>query len=851
NPTRLKSLMHIKVLETLLFAETKQSHALNQYSVITMQKSFATEKILIEYQKKLPHTAHLADILFAGDQSPNEEVFADWQDFLLSLETSITEKKVPMEKILQLKEILFALEKTDSLPVFMTLFFKPSKADNSVTSLDNILNLLSKKDEKVIQDLLKYQKNTKSILGRLDDFANPDKFKKVFNELKKHALNLYNEKAFDGLLTKQNWEKASPVSKNIVIKAMNDLVDVYDRAIKTMKASQNLDDALKVEMFKKMLISYFEFFSYVIENLVDEAPFPAAIDRFNSVKRDLQKKSNPRPSQLYPSAGFDVSRSLLDYPNYGYNYPATLEDMFTYIHQNHLLISAWFSSKLIDKDLFESSIPKSFIDIINSLKQEKENHEPKRVGVDIKQNQIVVKYNIPLRTHSSSLVFIYDRKAKTTTIEASFYGGNEQNRWDILKEGSEFMDHLKIISLENPVKLGPLSVTANWKIDPQNKQNNLEVLSGFYKNFIDYTFQKSLMFVLMDNIVKTFEDILNKKTLFQLYNLFYSYPSFMPEEEVQFLREKIRRTDDNVLLEIIENSEERLLKNPEKLNFKLLILLYEEGKHKNKILEFSKKILLNNSIARGIQSQVFFFFTSEIHPDDHLKDCIDIATIVMNDDNSSIQSLGSSFFVNFIRHKLDLDFALKFVRWALKSNNDYIRMQGSSAIRTILEPSKMFNERIEEQGKMLSDLIEMAVEGFFYDLGIEDDLYSVIKKLIAPRHVFLDKYIESLAECVIKFPAHRGVVFFIDLIREGKGIDKIIEFATRCTSHENHLVQEVGMKLFSELMRRNHKGYDEAIEGAKNVIINEKLSVLQRFTPCLLYLEATINKAIKYLSDSI
>ncbi|NGX27743.1 MAG: hypothetical protein K940chlam6_01681, partial [Chlamydiae bacterium] len=335
-PGRLESLLSVKVLETLLFKPSQPGTALGQYSVVGMEGNFAAAEAIVEYQKKLTHTAYFADILLAGSQSPNDAVFKNWQDFLLALEPLAQEKKMPLQQILRVKEVIKVLQQANILPVYMTLFFDNSQSDPLLV-LENLLASFPKKDEKVLFEILKQQKAISK--ENLSGFSHPDTFEKAFESLQVKQKQILREGAFQGLLTRENWNDASSPVRFTALEMMKDFTDTFDLAIKAMKASPHFTEEQKVQLFKRMLMPYFSLLQELTDKVLPPDAFNRISDQVYAIERILESRSDTDPEQLRPSADFSVAAAAFGSgAMFDIHLPAYLEDVFTLIHQNLLAV---------------------------------------------------------------------------------------------------------------------------------------------------------------------------------------------------------------------------------------------------------------------------------------------------------------------------------------------------------------------------------------------------------------------------------------------------------------------------------------------------------------------------------
>ena len=78
------------------------------------------------------------------------------------------------------------------------------------------------------------------------------------------------------------------------------MIDLYDKSIKTMKMSQEIPNTEKAKLFKKMLISYFDFLTECRTSYLK--PDARSADQMKRLEETLLKLPET-VTQLYPSPG--------------------------------------------------------------------------------------------------------------------------------------------------------------------------------------------------------------------------------------------------------------------------------------------------------------------------------------------------------------------------------------------------------------------------------------------------------------------------------------------------------------------------------------------------------------------
>ncbi|MEM1283199.1 MAG: hypothetical protein AAGG81_06560, partial [Chlamydiota bacterium] len=218
---------------------------------------------------------------------------------------------------------------------------------------------------------------------------------------------------------------------------MNDFVALYDESIKTMKSSQyDESNVEKCKKFKTMISPYLDLMEKWSQETVSPNSFSIhkewGLDGYLKTIRSIFNGINERKtSNLQPSRDFSVSAAALgSNANFERHLPETLEDVFTLSHQNlnatvALLCNQLFTIDDIKESVFPAKL-KLAMEMVQLIRGESVC-EPQRTGITVKDNRILVTYNVPLNNHSGTFTFEYvDGKRESVTMHAKFLG---HDRW--------------------------------------------------------------------------------------------------------------------------------------------------------------------------------------------------------------------------------------------------------------------------------------------------------------------------------------------------------------------------------------------------------------------------------------
>ena len=485
---KLELLFHVKTLKNLL--QNPSVEGVSKHSVSSYEATFQAAEALISYQSKLNRPAIFADVLMDGTQSPVDEVFEDWNAFLLKLEPiaqkTLEGKRTGMtpSDISEFKNTLAKLREGDVLPLFMTFFL--GEVENPVETVLKINQMMQASDKPMIDEIAIQKKKIGQLKNEIAQFGDPKAFPIVWERLKILAGTFSPEKL--PWLQKDKWELSSPVARSLVIKSMNDLIDIYDLAIKSMKASQQLDSVEKTQKFKEMLGPYFELFKVLAEGMVGTKGFVTHVSwplplYLKTIKSKLDEMSDSDPIQLESSRDFCVSAATLGSATFfARHYPQRMEDVFTLIHQNLMastskLTQGLFSSDQLLKSRLPENFKKSFTDI-GKISKGRDIGTPQPLGIEVDKSGIVVHYNIPLRAHSAKFSIHYNTQTKQLSMKSLFLGPSGRNdihgpRWNYGMARVSVLNTLDLVPLKSKIKITTQELSYTWDI---TKEGSLEEL---------------------------------------------------------------------------------------------------------------------------------------------------------------------------------------------------------------------------------------------------------------------------------------------------------------------------------------------------------------------------------------
>lgn len=466
---RLEMLFHAKALDTLLFGDGQQKGAIAQYSLVSLAEHFAAAESQILYQQQLDQPAQFIDELMYGMDAPVEAIFHEWREFLLALET-----KTNTQLKDTFKQVMATIKQAGVMPSFLVLLFKQAlDRQDPIQTAKNIIALLAEKQlgehtlgpSTLMADIVAQKEIIEEMQGLLDAFGQPETFEKSFEKLKAMAALFHPAEGtvLQKLLLQEHFANQPPLLRAMAIETMHAVVDLYDSAIKALKGSTNFtSDREKVHLFAKMLQPYFQLLELWTTKMVGPDKFnmhwkwtvPLYLERISEQLNNLSQTHDP--AQLEPSNGFSVSNAMLGSgTDFERIIPQTLEDVFTLIHQNLLAVISKQLEGLLENTNYLPPL------LQNSMQQIKTIgglgvDTPQRLGIDVKQDQIIMHYNVPLRNHSGRFDLEYHPNGKPYPLKMSAkFLGQARARW---KQSSEV---IKIFELLTKIPVSKVKVGEN------------------------------------------------------------------------------------------------------------------------------------------------------------------------------------------------------------------------------------------------------------------------------------------------------------------------------------------------------------------------------------------------------
>ncbi len=262
--------------------------------------------------------------------------------------------------------------------------------------------------------------------------ADPDYVQKNIRKIRERITSIGFCEGESGIVNL--FERSPPEGRLILIQAIRGVVECYDAVIKACTGSTRYVST------KSHAIDFIEFlYPYrMMTKIICEMSGSRLSDRDENYLfligiRGIAEAQAKKQFQV--SLGFDVTEILQEDVEYGIKEPqpaVSLEEKFTLFHQTMLknlevmAVKSGFNKELL---------PDLLADFITLLTQDEtvlENTKISSIRVD--GNFLDIKLEIPLRQHGAVVNLRYNRLEKKMSMNLSIFGGNERNRWGIIRD---------------------------------------------------------------------------------------------------------------------------------------------------------------------------------------------------------------------------------------------------------------------------------------------------------------------------------------------------------------------------------------------------------------------------------
>ncbi|KKQ33259.1 MAG: hypothetical protein US49_C0002G0154 [candidate division TM6 bacterium GW2011_GWF2_37_49] len=335
----LERLLGVNTIEAALF-QAEDERFVEVYSFESIQASYKKEINFIE-EKLVKMLGSDATMILQDrplflvtqhgfDVALTPETEKMWLNFVSSVAKSDVEAKGQFTKLVD------TLNNFNAMSSWINISFASSFGQCKIlkkymqsifVELEKSKTLLAK-----VQNIAEQLKNFD-----LNVWAEPAKFESTMQRFKKDCFEYFTSEEF-----KSQFKDSSSFIKLILLSFMDKFIDLFDQSIKTLKGSTKYaSDADKVKNFKTMLQANFDLLNCWVHMLPADAfkyhwswPLDTYISKIQEILNGLGNDS----TQLMPTKDFSVANACLGSTTaFERNYPQTMEDTFTLLHQNLLV----------------------------------------------------------------------------------------------------------------------------------------------------------------------------------------------------------------------------------------------------------------------------------------------------------------------------------------------------------------------------------------------------------------------------------------------------------------------------------------------------------------------------------
>jgi hypothetical protein len=499
---KLHSLLHLKILETLLVGS---GQGLGRHTLSDVEPLAKEITLIADYQKELPFPAQGAHLVLLAQNNPT--ALPQWRQFLLNIEPLVQEGKITQDEWRQFETLVATLQQTEALPMWLTFFQEQTKSSRFhpdeimlIARFRNIIAQATPSHLKQIDALAKQQSSFEQMQGQIDRFGNGESFLAAWKELQEHIKQLTSPEWMASI------QNAPPLIKSIAYKTMEKLVDLVDKSIKTAKLGSMEN---KVTLVKEMLEPFLKLMRTWSEQMVPDGKImihktSSLFDYLNRMDRLLNEMVDTNLKQFYPSKDNSVASAMMGSgAMFHLHEPETLEDMFTLIHQNCLVVINTLNQELLSPaHIQQSFLPEEVKNAMTLIERGHSQRTFQRIGVQIRSKEVVVHYNIPLRDHSGHVELHCDLSTGKLTLKNQLLGISEWDRWEQAAYLVNAFDATGILLLDRPLFQNHKELTFSWKVTPEN----LELALREYAHMAEDSFENGFTRQEFQELITRFDN---------------------------------------------------------------------------------------------------------------------------------------------------------------------------------------------------------------------------------------------------------------------------------------------------------------------------------------------------------
>lgn len=420
-------LFYHKMLEALLYQSPESTDVLGAYNYnYFLNKLFSQQMVFMTLQKSAHSASDFSDILAYAEFCPVSVLQEQYCTFIRHL-TAYTNHADTCyaTDIASFKMILAQLNTIHSLPIwFSTEFYQaykhytPSNPQTARTMLSELIKPYAQiaSLHTATQIIKEYADGIQTIRTQSHStFTSQQEVEHVWNTVQRTIIAPLTSTAFITSIS-----EAPTLVRHAAYDSMRIAVDTIDTIIKTVKTSVALSAADKMELFKKLVSDFHGLFHVWMQN-IDHTIYNNHMSYLQEIRSQLYHiVTQPNdPVMFHRSSTFSVQAALFtSHTTFSRHYPQSVEDMFMLIHQNSLALIGQLQAQLFhDKPLTQCIwLPHIVQDLITAFESTEARNmlrdnnasQPNCIGIEYGNDNITLRYNMPLRSHSATFQIIYN-----------------------------------------------------------------------------------------------------------------------------------------------------------------------------------------------------------------------------------------------------------------------------------------------------------------------------------------------------------------------------------------------------------------------------------------------------------
>lgn len=416
-----------------------------------------------------------------GKMLLNDRLKKQWLDFVL---TSCSDPK----KIAGLAYVIkFGMTHEIAFDLFNNVF---NQNINKKLSHEAILDSMIKEVSSTHNTLEQLKvRNIQAILQswerRTGEWSDPAKFNKLWKAYEHEVMPLIEKLSIH--------DNMSDLSKITIIKLVQQLTDLMDRIIKSMKGSPDYNEQLKVQYFSKLLDPFYKLMRQWVSMKKVAVHYPdtskQSMLHHIDIKFKALLKGVKTGNQLNPSGTFNVSSarigSTASFSRQFNQRTLTLEDMFTLFHQNIVASIAQLYIKIYTQVLPDEVQP--LYSALMGL------YDCRSVGVNSRFPVVSIELSLPLRNHAATFTIEFNQNTKKAKLFVNFYGHNEHDRMGLISRCALLDARILNIRQITPAfyNKNTYSLEYCWELPPDQIKELAPHIKAQIQNYVNVTYNQT------------------------------------------------------------------------------------------------------------------------------------------------------------------------------------------------------------------------------------------------------------------------------------------------------------------------------------------------------------------------